>query len=108
MPHQKFNSRYLQLRLYEDELEISCTSEAGKFLQQFLVSATNEGTKWKHSPEYILGALCEGMADEDISMLDSWIDMQDKQLVKMLLDKLYWDGESSITRNNHNQDKRLS
>lgn len=97
MPYQKFNSRYLQLRLYEDELEIVCTSEAGKFLQQFLVSATQDsGTKWKHSPEYILGALCEGMAEEHISMLDSWINLQDKPLVKMLLDKLYWDGEENI------------
>lgn len=99
MPYQKFNSHYLQLRLYEDELELSCTSEAGKFLQQFLVSATqDEGTKWKHSPEYILGALCEGMSDEDISMLDSWIDMKDKRLVKILLDKLYWDGEENIIK----------
>ncbi len=98
MPYQKFNSRYLQVSVYEDELDITCTSDTGKLLQQFLVSATDEGTKWKHSPEYILGALCEGMAEDYISMLDSWIDMKDKRLVKMLVDRLYWEGEISVGR----------
>lgn len=97
---KRFNSKYLQVRVYEDEVDIATTIEGGKLLSSSLVSATSDDmirqTKWKFSHEFILGALCEEMAQAGISELENFMDLRDKQKVHEIVDSLYWDGEVSL------------
>lgn len=101
LKRQKF--KYIVIEEFTEQgLEISSTVDGGRLMQASLVSATsNDGvreTKWKISPLLLLGSLMEDLPPKLIEEISSWLGDLNKELVKSLVDSLWWEALARVEK----------
>ena len=96
MPNKKYNSRYLTIRILDNELTLTLTPEGNNLLHTLLVSATDAGVKWKISSIAVMASLCDGLDSKVVEELEQWIDVKDSKLLSSLVEELWWQGEVDL------------
>lgn len=98
MPYQKHTSPYIEIRLYDDgEINLTTTLKGGELLANFIISHTNEGTKWKFTHRYILSSLMEGIDIVTKNKILTMLMDSDNISLGNLLSELYWQGQIDLT-----------
>ena len=103
-----FDSKWLHIRASDDELTLELTRAGVDLLMSSLVSSTTDKpgvrvTRWKRGEILTLASLFGDMEDQTcLSIANAWIKIDDKELVRQLLDELLY-GEGEVVLKDRNR-----